>query len=98
VLTHLRGQEDRFFMGPELTVFHVAPGEVLARVVNGFRVVVSRDALPSSAGDCVVRVPAEAVVLGVTCTRSAVRVRSVPVVLESQGLRLDLAALQEVSR
>ncbi|MFZ5445277.1 MAG: AmmeMemoRadiSam system protein B [Myxococcota bacterium] len=98
MLARLRGQEDRFFMGPELTVFHLEPGEVLRRELNGFRVVVAREPVGPLEGDCVVRLPlpsARPVVHGVTCTREGVRSRSVPVLLAPDGPRLDVDALGE---
>lgn len=58
-LKKIRGQEDRFFMGPEATLFNLAPGQQVRRRQNGLEVVYlgvdlsqQGDALP--AGDCVV--------------------------------------------
>jgi len=38
LLAGLRGQEDRFFMGPDATVFSLAPGERLERQSHGLQV------------------------------------------------------------
>lgn len=38
-LASLRGQEDRFFMGADATVFHLEPGARMERVVRGRRLV-----------------------------------------------------------
>lgn len=98
LLAKLRGKEDRFFMGPELTVLHLDPGEVVTREVHGLRLVVAREPVGALEGDCVVRLPLPAerpVVHGVTCTREGMRVRTVPVVLDADGPRLDVEALAE---
>lgn len=64
VLARLRGQEDRFFMGPELTFFDFAPGERELRVrANGLTLLIREveltdaAALPAPEADtCVVAV------------------------------------------
>jgi hypothetical protein len=58
-LSSLRGQEDRFFMGPDATLFGVAPGVHLERIVRGQRLVVvgvdlGAPTLPRLEGDCVI--------------------------------------------
>lgn len=99
LLADLRGKEDRFFMGPELAVLHLEPGEVLRRELHGFTVLVAREPVTTPLeGDCVIRLPLPAerpVVHGVTCTRAGQRVRTVPVVLTPEGPRLDVDALAE---
>ncbi|MBL8915952.1 MAG: AmmeMemoRadiSam system protein B [Archangium sp.] len=60
ILAKLRGQEDRFFMGPELTFFDFAPGEREVRVkANGLELII-RDAelinAPPEPNTCVVAV------------------------------------------
>ncbi len=58
VLEQLRGQEDRFFMGPDAVLFNLAPGARVERTVHGLRVVyVGVDLAaptPSLEGDCVI--------------------------------------------
>lgn len=63
ILAKLRGQEDRFFMGPELAFFDFAPGEREVRVrANGMELVVVDADLtapplePPASGTCVVAV------------------------------------------
>jgi len=57
-LKAIRGQEDRFFMGPEVTLFSLAPGEQVRRKINGLEVLLARvdlsQPLPTLTGDCVV--------------------------------------------
>jgi AmmeMemoRadiSam system protein B len=48
LLAKLRGQEDRFFMGPELTLFDLPPGEVLRRTFNGMRLIIRSVELAST--------------------------------------------------
>ena len=154
-LRKIRGQEDRFFMGPEATLFHLAPGQQVRREVNGLKVLFAgvdlSGPLPTLTGDCVVvlasrgsleageaatrakallqqgahvvvgrgfgvSVPVEEVegralalslgpfltgedgegqVLGATCTRDGVRVRTVPVKVTGGVPALDLDRLAE---
>jgi hypothetical protein len=57
-LKNIRGQEDRFFMGPELTLFSLAPGEEVRRRINGLDVLLTRidpsKPIPELHGDCVI--------------------------------------------
>ncbi|MDX2008648.1 MAG: AmmeMemoRadiSam system protein B [Myxococcaceae bacterium] len=58
-LASLRGQEDRFFMGPDGTLFDLAPGVRVERLVRGQRLVVAgvdlrAQAQPPLDGDCVI--------------------------------------------
>jgi AmmeMemoRadiSam system protein B len=61
-LARLRGKEDRFFMGPELVLFDLPPGQTLRRTVNGLELVVRSVALAEapalapegSPGPCVI--------------------------------------------
>lgn len=58
-LPALRGQEDRFFMGADATLFELAPGARVERVVRGQRLVLvgvdlSDPMVPTFEGDCVV--------------------------------------------
>lgn len=57
-LAKLRGQEDRFFMGPEATLFRLEPGQQVRRVQNGLSVIYAgvdlAQPLPAFAGDCVI--------------------------------------------
>ena len=152
-LRKIRGQEDRFFMGPEVTLFHLAPGQQVRREVHGLQVLFAAVDLalppPPLAGDCVVvlasrgslevaeaaararallqhgahvvvgrgfgaSVPVEELhgrvvalslgpflsgedgegqVLGATCTREGVRVRTVPVKVTGGVPALDLDRL-----
>lgn len=60
VLAKLRGQEDRFFMGPEFTFFDFAPGEREVRVkANGLELII-RDAelisAPPEPNTCVIAI------------------------------------------
>jgi hypothetical protein len=154
-LRKIRGQEDRFFMGPEATLFSLAAGQQVRRDVNGLQVVYAAVDLAGPpvtlTGDCVVvlasrgaleageaatrarallqhgaqvvvgrgfgasvpiqelegRVLAlslgpflsgedgEGQVLGATCTREGVRVRTVPVKVTGGVPALDLDRLAE---
>ena len=62
LLAALRGREDRFFMGPELVLFDLAPGQRVSRTVHGLAVeVVGVDLAaptPKLEGDCVVAIAA----------------------------------------
>ncbi len=57
-LKNIRGQEDRFFRGPEVVLFSLTPGEQVRRRINGLEVVLAgvdlSQPLPKISGDCVV--------------------------------------------
>lgn len=57
-LKTIRGQEDRFFMGPEATLFSLAPGQQERRMQNGLDVLYAAvdlsAPLPTLTGDCVI--------------------------------------------
>ncbi|MDP2274896.1 MAG: AmmeMemoRadiSam system protein B [Archangium sp.] len=57
-LRNIRGQEDRFFMGPQATLFGLAPGQQVRRMQNGLDVLYAAvdlsQPVPSLAGDCVI--------------------------------------------
>ena len=146
-LKHIRGQEDRFFMGPELTLFSLAPGQEVRRRINGLDVLLTSidpsKPIPELHGDCVIAlvpgadpsvllgkgahvavgrgrgpsVPVEqleagrvlarslgpflgsgdgaAQALGVTCTKSGVRARTVPLQVTDGLPALDLDRLSD---
>ena len=75
-LAKLRGQEDRFFRGPEATLFHLAPGQQVRRAQNGLRVLYAAVDLsgptPSLEGDCVIVLASRG---GLGATEAAARAR-----------------------